>query len=303
MRLARHAWLLALVAPACGMISGLDGLNVVDASAVDASVDVDAADDGPADVVGIDIGTSCEAGTCGAMTNFQPVLFTEGSGTCPQGTTSFDLIADPAPPANACTCACNYQPQCLPQPLVYGTGNTCASLQNGNVTLDGGCNQGNNQQVPPHVAVGPFAPTNACPSKLTQSTTTPTSSPARICTISDCASCTAPPGFQLCFAQSGDVPCDAKMTRHVVGANAKLTCSACSACSSTAKCKGTIDIYDNFSCGFTSDTITVDGTCQATTANFLGSLKYTPAVDPGTCTPGTSDAGVVVSAQTTVCCP
>ncbi|HEX4513818.1 MAG TPA: hypothetical protein VH054_09790 [Polyangiaceae bacterium] len=286
-------WLVLLTSSAgCGVLSGLDDLTV------DAGVDAS-----PPDDASLDVG-SCDAGACGAPAGFQPILFATGGGapSCPQDTTQHDFVADSIAPVGACGCNCNYQPSCLTQPLVYGTGVGCATQTKTNVVLDGGCNQAANGPPPTHVAVGPFAPTNACTNTVKQSGN-PTDTPARICNISSCSACSAPMGFELCFAQNGNVPCPTGLTPHAVGSSSSLVCSACTACSSTAQCKGTLQVYDDANCFSPDGQLQVDGTCQTPSADFLGAFKYMPTIDPGVCTPGTSTATITLAEQTTVCCP
>ncbi len=288
----RLRWLVLLAGSAgCGVLSGLDGLTIGDAGV-----------DAPADDASLDVG-SCDAGACGAPAGFQPILFATGSvPVCPAGTTQLDVVVDPVAPNGACSCNCNYQPSCLPQPLVYGTGSTCTSQTKTNVTLDGGCNQASGNPPPQHVAVGPFAPTNACTNAV-KVNGNPTDTPGRICTISSCIACSAPMGFELCFARNGDVPCPTGFTSHSVGASSSLQCSTCTMCSSTAQCKGMLQVYNDFDCLASNVQLPVDGTCQTTTSGSFGGFKYVPTVDPGVCTPGTSTATIALTEQTTVCCP
>ena len=295
----------------CGLVSSLDGLKVSgDASALsDANDDTTAPSDGGGDLDapsdgGLDVGASCEAGTCGSPAGFQPVLFTSGSPLpCPQSSSSsVDVVVDPAPVTNACTCQCTFQPSCIPQLFNFGAGNNCATVQNSNIQLDGGCQQTSNVQTPTHIAIGPFAPTNTCTNKL-NANTKPQETSGRICSVADCSSCGAPTGFQLCYAHGGDVACPAATTKHSIGSSAQVACSACTGCSSTAKCKGNIELYQDNLCGLGTTSITVDGTCQVTSGNTLGSVRYTVAIDQGTCVAGTSTASTTVSDLTTICCP
>jgi hypothetical protein len=285
---------LAVCTAGCGVLSGLDDLIVTDGG------DVDASDD-----VSIDIGPSCESGACGAPAGFQPVLFANAQSTaCPSGLSSTDVVVDPAPSNGACSCVCNYQPSCSPETLTYSSGNaTCTQLSTTTTLLDGGCNKGSNMPPPSHMAIGPFAPTNPCTSTLGPVGTVASTS-GRLCSVESCAACTAPAGFTLCFAQPGAVACPKGMTTHVTGESAKIDCDVCGACTSTAKCTGSITIYDDTACNLKDDTYQVDGTCNSLfDVDNLGSYRYAPVVDPGTCTPGTSAASVSIAAQTTVCCP
>jgi hypothetical protein len=302
MRLVGLVACVAVAAVAgCGMLSGLDNLSVSDGSV---DIDADASDSGLPDV-SLDIGTPCEAGACGAPSGFFPVLFAQDRNTaCPGASTSTDVIVDPALGGGNCVCTCGFQqPSCFPEAFSYNTGNTCTSAQTTNTVLDGGCNQGSSQVPPSHWSIGPFAPTtSACTNTLAPGNVT--SAPGRICSITSCAACTAPAGMELCFAQSGNVPCPNGMKGHVIGGGAQVSCTPCTACTSTAKCKGTITVYDDSMCNFEVDKFAVDGTCNSTiNVDTLGSYKYAPAVDQGSCTAGTSVATVAVAGSVTVCCP
>src|SRR3954465_2519503 len=95
-----------------GMISGLDSLQVGDASTADVVVP-DVMDESP----------TCEAGTCGAPLGFQPVLFANDRATaCPSA--SNDVVVDPHSNTSACQCACDNTPEkmCLPHALQYHIG-------------------------------------------------------------------------------------------------------------------------------------------------------------------------------------
>jgi hypothetical protein len=153
------------------------------------------------------------------------------------------------------------------------------------------------------MSFGPFAPTSsACANTLSPGNVASTA--GRICSVTSCAACTAPAGLALCFAQPGAVACPASMTAHVIGGGAQVSCTPCTACTSTAKCKGTITVFDDTQCQFKVDAFAVDGTCLSTiNVDTLGSYKYAPTVDQGTCTAGTSSASVSVAGQVTVCCP
>lgn len=299
-------WLAVVPVVGCGVLSGLDGLEVADGSA-DVTTN-DAADDGDAangSDASIDVG-ACESGTCGASAGFQPVLFASDRATlCPTGTTTNDAVVDPTAPPNACACACNYAPTCVPQANTFQWGlSTCGTaLTVGQI--DGGCDAINNNLGTGsfHMSMGPLSPVNACTNAATP-TGQAITPPGRVCTFANCSACPTVAGFALCYAKSGDVSCPSGMTKHSVGTGASLACGACTTCTSTAKCKGTVELFDDNQCNSSLGTLQVDGTCQAYNLNkTINAVKYTPSVDQGTCTPGTSVASVGISAQTTVCCP
>ena len=304
----RLRWLALLAASTgCGVLSGLDNLSIGDGGGTDVTSS-DGADDAAKDAgvdAALDVG-ACESGACGAPAGFQPVLFASDRGTlCPTGSTTLDVVVDPTAPANPCSCNCNYQPSCLPQPITYEYGfNACNIQQTLQGQVDGGCNGTSaNLGTGIHLAAGPLPPANACTNtvKTNGKATTP---PGRLCALADCSSCPSVSGFSICYGQGGDVACPQGMTKHSVGSDAQLTCEACTACTSTAKCKGTLQMYSDGQCATPIGALTVDGTCQGFNGNAnIQSVKYVPNLDPGMCTPGTSNASIAFSAQTTVCCP
>ena len=285
------------------MLSGLDGLHVTDGGGADVTSS-DATDEGASDA-GIDVG-ACESGTCGAPAGYQPVLFASNRSTeCPNGTTTNDAVVDPSVSIDACPCACNYAPSCVPQPNTFSYGGLagCLSQFTGG-QLDGGCNAINTNLGTGsfHLQMGPFAPSNACTNVAKPGQA---SAPqGRICTLSSCSACPSLPGFSLCYAKNGDVSCPTGMSKHAIGTDAGVACTACTACTSTAKCKGTLGLFDDNQCSSSLGSLTVDGTCQGFNSNkSVNSVKYVPALDQGTCTPGTSDASVAITGLTTICCP
>ena len=299
----RLGWLALVSTAGCGLISGLDNLDVGDGGVADVTSADGASDAGLPDV-SLDVG-ACEAGTCGAPAGFQPLFFTSNRQTaCPSDTTSVDVVVDPSAPQNACQCECNYQPSCLPQANSFQWGlSNCATSYSGG-QLDGGCN-GTNVSLggtSVHLAMGPFPPTNTCTNALKQNSN-PSAPPGRLCTNGDCSSCNAPPGFSMCFAKEGDAQCPTGFTKHAVGTSAALSCSACTACKSTATCAGTLKMFSDDQCGTLLGTLNVDGTCQGFSSSNVKSVKYNPNVDNGVCTPGTSTSSVALTTQLTVCCP
>src|SRR5947209_16992331 len=132
---------IVAVCAGCGVLSGLDGLHVIDG--------------------GADTSDPCEAGSCGAPQGFQSVLFAADRNTeCP-GSIAIDVVVDPSTQSASCVCTCDptADGMCLPHALGYHTGDTCltgATLP----PLDGGCNAASG--VPPsHVSIAPFAATCA----------------------------------------------------------------------------------------------------------------------------------------------
>jgi len=200
---------------------------------------------------------------------------------------------------------CSYQPSCLPEPNTFQYGATGCTSSATLGQLDGGCTSiGSNLGSGSFdMSMAPLSPTNACTNGV-QTPAQATTPPGRLCTLAGCSACPTVAGFALCYATNGDVGCPSGMTKHSVGTDAGLSCGACTTCSSTAKCKGTVELYEDNHCGSSLATLQVDGTCQAFSLNKpIDSVKYAPSIDLGTCTPGTSTPTVTVSGQTTVCCP
>ena len=302
---ARLAPTLAFALAGCGLVSGLDNLGVSDAS-VDATLDA-GVDGEPAEVLvddsSLDVGPSCEAGTCGAPSGFEPVFFAADQST--DCANALDVVSDPAVPAGACTCTCIASDTCVPQVLSYsGGGNQCSQAGALGV-VDGGCEQGSQQKSAPTKIAFPTMPlsdASTCANTLAQGS--PTSTPARVCPLATCSACTAPKGYSLCFAAAGDVPCSEGMTRHVVAETATVSCGACSACSPTGACGGTVHISDDMFCGNTIDqTINVNGSCVTTEFDIFGSYQYNWSLLDAGCTAGTSTGALKLKAETTICCP
>jgi hypothetical protein len=300
------AWVLPFALFGCGLVSGLDGLTVGDAS-VDAGgdgggSDAGASDGAPADV---QIGPACEAGACGAPVGFQPILFATDQSTACAGST--DVIVDPgSAPPGACSCTCSTTATCYPQTLAFSTGASCHIPVSTSIVLDGGCDPASNTQIPSPIAVGPFplGAGSSCSSSVVKTGTIP-STPGRLCGVAACDVCTAPAGYKLCYYAPGAVSCPNGTTPHVVATSAALACSSCTACSISGKCGGTMRLYADSACSQILASAPVDGTCVPSSGNFKsgGGIVYTATLLDAGCTPGASTASRSLTAQGTVCCP
>ena len=277
---------------ACGLVSGLDGLKVGD---LDASLDATTISDSS-----LDVGISCEAGACGAPDGFQPVyLALDRNGSCGG---SQDVIVDPAPQSDACTCTCTPTSACVPQALSYKEGESCTTASSSPVVLDGGCNLGSGSVVPSRMSVGPFSlDAGACTGSVSVDGVV-ASTAGRVCGLSSCTACAAPSGFALCFLAPSST-CPSSMTAHTVAMAAEVSCTPCSACTATGSCGGTLAIYDDSQCLDQTDSVPVTGDCHSVSADVFGSFRYTPSLLDASCSPGTSQSGLVLTQSATICCP
>lgn len=284
---------------------------------------VDGGNDSTSDVVLPDvIVPACDA-ACGAPAGFQPLLFAlNRNTTCPTGTQSTDLAADPGSvPPSACTCDCNVTnpPACTPSTLTHtldqfasSDGGFVCSSTGSDQLVDGGCNMidGGGLHIYAAWSVPPITPVEAgtCTSAVTTNVNNVASTPSRICVDQTCNStCTAPTGFRACLFATGKAACPSGYPeQHQVGTLA-LNCNACSACgvSLDGGCRGSATLYQDNFCLTALETIPLEGGCAANSANgaTAGSIRYTPALSGLTCTPGTSTGTVSLAGEYTVCCP
>jgi len=274
---------------ACGLVSGLDGLGVSDATV-----------DAPSDAGTIDVASPCEAGACGAPAGFAPIwLATDRNGACAGAQ---DIVMDPTPPGTAsCKCSCTPTPSCVPQPYItVYEGSNCGTFGSLDVVVDGGCNAFD-AAVPADLRIPAFAPADAsCSGSVSGGGALP-SILGRLCSVSDCSACAAPAGFQLCYYAAGQATCPDGMKSHVVGTAAQADCAACSACTTHGSCGGTFTLYTSSSCTGGSTVVTVGGVCHGGAGTYT-STRYVPTFDGG-CTPGASTATLDVTSEGTVCCP
>ena len=321
MRSRRVAVALALAGASAAAACAIDIPDVVtndagDATASDAlgpdvANDVGSSD-AAADVV-IDVPIpSCDAGACGAPAGFTPVFLATGDNNakCPASMTQTDLAADPQPGNGACTCDCSVttQPKCVPQTLTTLGNNSPNCSARGSTLVDGGCNSAM-IGLQTYIGVDPM-PTvtpGACSGNPVANTSAVTTTKARLCTDTTCSACTAPTGYTLCYEASGAATCPGGMTAHTVGGGVTLGCAACSACSVTGTCGGTVDYYSDQLClTQIGNAVPVNGTCATfgATGGTARSLRYSPVVTGLACTPGTTSvSSVSLGSELTVCCP
>lgn len=263
---------------------------------------------------------SCDAGTCGAPTGFQPVLFaTDRSGACPGGTTSVDVAADPAAQAGSCSCDCavTRDPPCVPQLLPHARDTTsqptCNQQGSPWLIVDGGCNtpvQGYPHSLSMHWSLAPMPPLDAgtCSGNATGDPSKVAFVAARLCVDPTCKlACSPAGGFAACVQAPGDVPCPMPLKKHLVGLSVSVACSACSGCAVAVDggCRGTLAVYSDSMCQTQlAGALPVDGTCFANgnVGTDVNSFRYTPSVAT-TCIPGTSVGTASITQTQTVCCP
>lgn len=120
-----------------------------------------------------------------------------------------------------------------------------------------------------------------------------------------------PTPFGACVSHVGMNACPPGFAnQHLIGTMVNDTrgCTACGACTFDAgACDGTTTFYRDVTSGTctsgTTQAITTDGTCHATSAHNWNSYKYAPTTT-ASCAAGTSsaDGGAVFGDLTTVCC-
>ncbi len=296
--------LSALLGAACfvdipDVVSGDAGLDV--------TVDAPAGDAG-GDAQDVFVPPACDA-SCGAPAGFYPVLFEPTrTSTCPSGTQTEDLVADPGTaPSAACACGCtvSQQPSCLPTSLQFHFGTTsCTSSTVLGVT--GGCDKGPNYTLAAYgeVVSPPPLDAGACSNAATPNPGVVSRSNVRVCAPTTCgASCSATGTFKVCYAAPGNVACPGGLVAHHAGTDVTVACT-CAGCTMNGTCGGTVDLYGDGNCLSLAYAQNVDSTCSAQTASgtIIRSWKYIPATascDGGA--PSQVDAGLA-NAET-ICCP
>lgn len=301
---------IASLAVGCGLVSGLDGLKVVDDS--DASPNEAGGDD----VVLV----QCDGGCGFALpSGFALVTFTTGPTTCPNGTTPQAVAADPTVSSDACTCKCTMTTKatCAAADMKLfvsdGGGLTCPSLF---TTLTGGagCHQtvltfASNARVSANFEGVTVVDAGACGTKEVADASTLVATTAQVCVPTSCAAtetlCTPPVGQRLCVASVGDVTCPAPFTeKHSIGSDAGVACSTCaSTCSvNTQNCgfSDSLTLYTDTACGV--------GSQSTSNCNFVPgtptfkSYDYNMIASGGCTTTATSTASTSLAGQRTVCC-
>ena len=296
------------VAIGCGLVSGLDGLKVIDgdASPGEAGQDV--------------VLVQCDGG-CGFSLppGFALVTFTTSlPTTCPSGTTTEAVVADPTVASDACSCKCTMTTKATcaavdVKVFVADGGFQCTSLF---TTLAGGagCHQtllafGTNARVNSNFEGVTVVDAGACGTKEVADASTLATTPAQVCVPSSCdttaALCTPPSGQRLCAASAGDVACPAPFTeKHVIGAAASVACSTCaSTCTiGTPNCafSNNLTLYTDTACSVGSQSTS---SCSLVSgAPTFKSYDYTMIPSGGCTTTATSTASASLSGEQTVCC-
>jgi hypothetical protein len=277
-------------------LAGITGVFAVGAIA-SCLVDIPDVVDGSADVAV----PMCEGG-CGAPVGFSPVLFALDRATsCPPSTTTLDLIADPTiGSACACDCTITEPPACARFTVYVDDGGSC-NASAVTVTTSVSCWVNLVPNRPHWSFVGSQTSEGGCASEPASDAGGVVGTPSRACVDTTCTgNCQPTTGFQSCFFAVGDRQCPFGLTAHHVG-QPSVSCGACSACSVKADCLGTVSFFSDYSCQNSLGVTQPLNTCDPEVSN-AGSLFYDP--DGGNvCTPGTSDGGVSLSQELTVCCP
>ncbi len=305
--------------------------SIVDASISDASVSdapmSDAGNDASIPDASADANDAATAPDCGCPTAVTAGWTRVGlaptpATTCPTGYVPFDGIENPTAQASACacgTCAITTPPSCASGAIVNTIDNSSGTAMCNNTgvtapnTTAGAClSWGGNVSLAKHIQSTPPAATGgACASTGVANRGGVVSSAARECTPSGTACeatlCGAGAGVSECIAKDGDQACPAGpfVTKHLVGGDFTLACSACG-CAASATCKGTLVIATDNACTQNTVNLVVDGTCRAPSSigGSYGFYEYVGVVNTQACSAsGTSAATVGVTATPrTICC-
>jgi hypothetical protein len=220
--------------------------------------------------------------------------------------------------ASTCGCSCGLSTSCSSLLVTAGDGgsNGCNNKNSEAVSYDGGC------------AVLPSAISTLNESMSVTASSgggcTPDASvvtPAvtydyqgRICELvsatggCDAGVCLPDPGpYATCVYQAGAVACPSGYpAQHLVGASVSDTrgCTPCTCGFDGGSCGGSAIFYTGAGCSANSQTVSVNGTCQAVSNQTFKSMVYQATGGGGSCTPSptspTGDAGFADLA--TVCC-
>ena len=260
---------------------------------------------------------SCFGFDAGVPDGWTPFVLAEGDAGCPAGDfTGSPWVTNPSLAPGACECGCTASGSwSCPAAVNVQNGLNCSSASIVNVAQCQNQNSAHIQLAQPATATGNVtcAPDASAPAAQSD----PVSLCAAGCDAGAAAVCGQAAG-QRCIAADGVQSCPAGLgfTQHVVGASASGSCEACTCDPSAAPtCAASATVYygyfqsgynANNSCAtggnFTSQTIALNGTCQAL-SGLYDSFEVNLAAPPAaSCTPtgGGGDAGL--AAPKTVCC-
>jgi hypothetical protein len=289
-----------------------------DGSTSDAPVD-DGADEGDSpEGPAFDASTIPDGAACTALlpTGWSLVAYGTTGVACPDDFVAHDVFAGASAGAAACSCSCNVTeaPACDVGTLTTELGSTCTEA-GASIDFAGGDCVPVAASLAAHFGGSVLAPQGgACASSQQADSSQIAKAPVRYCEVpaaSADAICSgsAPAGFAACIAASGDTPCpggSAFTERLIVEDDVALQCSACSPCTITATCTSAIlSTYSDAACTNQQlvETLPVDGTCIATTANgaAVNSVSYSAQVTV-TCAVGSSTAMLGLVNPRTICC-
>jgi hypothetical protein len=257
---------------------------------------------------------SCLGLDAGAPDGWAP--FVVATGSCPSGDYAGTPWETNARLANgACNCGCTSTgTYACPNQITVVNGGNCMNTP---MTVDAGA------CTPPSVASShmelPDAQTAiannvACAPDASAATTA--TDPVTLCSIGCDAGaqglCGQPQGTR-CIATDGIVACPSGLTQRVVGSGAVGVCNACG-CKPGAPppCTASAEVFygyfqnPNPNCStagqFTSQTITLNQTCQNTNYNYDSfTVSWQPLTIPA-CQPAGGGGGAALGSPKTVCC-
>lgn len=247
-----------------------------------ADVPVDVADDGP----------GCDESKCGAVpTGAKHVGLVDRAIPCPAGYVQTDVVEATAGDGCTCSCAVGAKPTCPGNGSIataYGGTAACGSTgltltspatdTCGDLGVTGSTAKFFKGTAPPPIG-GTCTPTTKVDKAGVQRN-------RRLCEPK-AGTCQAPicnTPFLECVEVAGACPA-AFPNARTVGTDFALTCPAC-ACGLSASCSGTLTLYKDADCKGPTTTLTVDGTCIATTDGVtVSSFKYKPSPATTACTP------------------
>jgi hypothetical protein len=246
--------------------------------------------------------------------------------SCPSGYGSpADVIVDPSnlgPSTCGCTCDVTTTPDCYTGQVTIGYGTGVCNMTAGPYDVNGGgCVAVSIPFAASNHSMAPLAPTGGtCSPNVTDTPPSPGGGLGKQCSVSAAlvnGGCSgskvcAPPVtslFDLCIAQSGQVPCPSGYPNaHVTGTGITSGgCSSCTCATPMTSCDSpTFSLFSDTECGSVLASLAADGNCHTvTTGGTAASYQYT-ATGSTTCVPPTQPTPTgnsSLSGLTTVCCP
>jgi hypothetical protein len=287
----------------CGLVSGLDTLKVGDAAVADAAEG------------GLQCGSACGFTL---PSSFSLVTFASiSSTTCPDTTTSFDVVTDPTVATDACKCQCAITTKgacsALSVELLIGdAGLSSCTTMGATLSATPGCHATSLVLAPntrvDNNSAGSVVDSGACGNSVLMDAASLAATPGRVCVPSSCDAsaslCTPPAGQRLCAAAEGDVACpDPFSEKHLIGDSASVVCSPCgtSCAFGNQDCNGHLTLYEDNVCSTGSQSAS---SCSSVgfTGKTVKSYDYTMTVSGGCTTTETSTPSTPLASPKTVCC-